>query len=263
MSYRELLPHPALRSVVDRYWVRAAGAERAPAGGRPATAAVAARILPDGCIDILVDVASGEARVVGAMTRAVLYAGGASASIAAVRFKPGCAAAFLRVPAHELTDRVVTAAELGLRWLTAPPSEPGEPSGALAALERLLLDRLGVLSLELGGRHAARRLFAARAPNIEQLASELGRSRQQLARIFRRELGVSPKELGRIARLQRAVDRLQGQPALALAAAAIELGYYDQAHMARDFRELAGITPSQARRSAGSIFPIRSLWLEP
>jgi AraC-like DNA-binding protein len=256
MGYRELLPHVALRPVVDRYWVRTPDAEPAAADG-------AARILPDGCIDVLIDVPTGEARVVGTMTRAVLYVGGASASIAAVRFKPGGAGAFLRVPAHELTDRVVPAADLGLRWLTGPASEPGKPCRLLAALEARLLERLAAPSLGLLGRQAARRLFAAQAPSIEQLAAELGQSRQQLARTFRRELGVSPKELARIARLQRAVARLQGRPCLSLAAAALDLGYYDQAHMARDFRELAGVTPSQARRARGSIFPIPSLWLEP
>jgi AraC-like DNA-binding protein len=125
-----------------------------------------------------------------------------------------------------------------------------------------LLERVGVARIEPGVQHAVRRLFAARAPSIAELARELGQSRQQLARSFRRTLGISPKELGRVARLQRAIDQLQQQPATTLAAAALDLGYYDQAHMARDFRLLAGITPDQARRSRSSIAPIRSLWLE-
>lgn len=256
MSYRESLPHPALRPYVDRLWLRTP--EREPPGA-------VSRILPDGCIDILVDVASGEARVVGTMTRAVTYAGG-STSLAAVRFKPGGAAGFLLVPAEELTDRVVSARELGLRWLEPQPASSGAASAAsaaLAALERQLLARLDTLSPRQEVRYGARRLFAAQAPSVQELAREIGQSRQQLARTFRRELGISPKQLGRVARLQRAIDRLQRGPIGSLAQQALELGYYDQAHMARDFRALAGITPAEAQRSAGSIFPIPSLWLEP
>jgi len=253
MSYRESLPHPALRPYVDRMWLRTP--ERESPGA-------VSRILPDGCIDILVDVDSGEARVVGTMTRALTYAGGAK-SLAAVRFKPGGAAGFLRVPAEELTDRVVSARELGLRWLEPQPARPGAASAVLAALERQLLTRLDTLSTRQEVRYGARRLFAAQAPSVQELARELGQSRQQLARTFRRELGISPKQLGRVARLQRAIDRLQRGPIGSLAQQALELGYYDQAHMARDFRALAGITPAEAQRSAGSIFPIPSLWLEP
>jgi|SRR5688572_3898667 len=272
MSYRELLPHPALRPHVDRLW------QRTPEGESPGAAS---RILPDGCIDILVDVASGEARVVGTMTRAVTYAP-SSQSLVAVRFKPGCAAGFLRVPAEELTDRAVSARELGLRWLEPLPASPrghlvsvkagasSQPGGrewrsdaALAALEWQLLTRLDSLCARQEVRYGARRLFAAQPPSVQELARELGQSRQQLARTFRRELGISPKQLGRVARLQRAIDHLQRGPSGSLAQQALELGYYDQAHMARDFRALAGITPAEAQRSAGSIFPIPSLWLEP
>lgn len=263
MAYRELLPHPALRPFVDRLWLRAPDAAHQGRNAAP-PAALAARILPDGCIDILVDVASGEGRVVGTMTRAAVFAVDGAQSLAAVRFKPGAASGFLRVPASELTDRVVPATELGSRWLLERRAGPGEPCVVLGELERQLLARLGAVPvLPLAAREGARRLFAPRAPSVEELARELGQSRQQLARTFRRELGVSPKELARIARLQRAIDRLQRLPQLPLAAAALDLGYYDQAHMARDLRALAGITARQAQRSLGSIFPIRSLWLEP
>jgi AraC-like DNA-binding protein len=247
MGYRELLPPPALRPYVDRFWLRA------PTVGRVS----AARIVPDGCIDVLIDADSGAARVVGTMTEAVVHDARTS-RLAAVRFRPGGAHPFLRVGSAELTDQVLEVAALGARWLEVGA---GEPTRLVAALTRALLAR-DARPVDLRVRAASRRLLSARPPRVAELARELGLSRQQLGRLFREHVGLAPKELARIARLQRALDRLRLGPALSLAAAAVELGYYDQAHMTADFRELAGITPAAARRAGRSIFPIRSLWLE-
>jgi AraC-like DNA-binding protein len=80
----------------------------------------------------------------------------------------------------------------------------------------------------------------------------------------RTAVGVGPKQLARVARMQRSVDHLQRDVEReTLAGAAAELGYFDQAHMARDFRELAGLAPRDIRAARGSIFPIRSLWEAP
>jgi methylphosphotriester-DNA--protein-cysteine methyltransferase len=108
--------------------------------------------------------------------------------------------------------------------------------------------------------HAVARLFSPAAPSTSALAAELGYSRQHLRRLFLHHVGLAPKELGRIARLQRAVDHLQRFPAHALARAAVALGYFDQAHLARELRLLAGISATDVRAHPGSIFPIRSLF---
>ncbi|HTV21456.1 MAG TPA: helix-turn-helix transcriptional regulator [Polyangiaceae bacterium] len=267
MSYRELLPPPRLRPFVDRFWTRvASGVEGASVASAVAMAAPSpALILPDGCIDVLIDVASGSARVVGTMTHAVADPLTGDASVAAVRFKPGAAGAFLRVPALELTDREIAVSDLGCRWLCARPAENGSSEAArrtLAALERALLARLPGAVLPGEVREATRRLLGREPPTVDALARELGRSRQHLARQFREHVGVSPKEFARVARLQRAIAAMQQSLAPELAAVALEVGYYDQAHMSRDFNDLAGLTPRQARAARDSIFPIPSLWLE-
>jgi AraC-like DNA-binding protein len=261
MAYRELLPHPALRSFVDRFWILTAAAGAGPR-----------RILPDGCIDVIVDVdpdsdGFGQAAAVGTMTRAMLFHPRTRVCSAAVRFRPGGAAPFLRLPADQLTDRVLDAGDAGARWLVAGAGgAPKGPLAAVAALERRLLARLDAIAApDRAVAHAVGRLFAAAPPPIAELGRELGWSRQHLARRFRAEIGVGPKQLARVGRLQRAVDRLQSGAGgdLTLAGTAVDLGYFDQAHMARDFREMAGVAPRDVRSLRGSIFPIRSLFAPP
>jgi AraC-like DNA-binding protein len=241
VPYRELIPHRALRPFVDRLWTDDA------VGSEPR------RVLPDGCIDLLIT--EGSAFVVGAMTRPLLVEGGAPARVVAVRFRPGGAVRFLREDAGALTDRQVEAEELGLGWANALANR----DLTVGALEHALLERLPGPPEPLVA-HAVGLLFAETPPSIDQLARRIGWSRQHLGRAFRAHVGLSPKQLGRVARLQRTLARLQGgTPALAQEAAA--LGYFDQAHMNREFHALAGLTPVAA--AAGSIFPIRSLLDEP
>jgi AraC-like DNA-binding protein len=76
---------------------------------------------------------------------------------------------------------------------------------------------------------------------IEELAREVGWSRRHLAEKFRAETGLAPKAAARVIRFEGACDRLRGPDRPSLARVAAEAGYVDQAHLSRDFRDLAGI----------------------
>jgi AraC-like DNA-binding protein len=250
-AFEELRPSPVLRPFVDRLWMRS--------GAPPEGTAI--RILPDGCIDLIVNLTTGGAVVVGTMTRAVPYVPEGPVQLVAVRFRPRGASPFLSVAADELTDRTVDSADVGCRWLELVRFADGSPPAAARTLERALLQRLaGIGTPDPPVVHGVSALFGQAPPSISALARDLGLSRQHLNRIFKRHVGVSPKQLARVARLQRAVARLQqGTGATDLAHTAVGLGYFDQAHMTREFSELAGVTPAVAARSTGSIYPIRSL----
>jgi AraC-like DNA-binding protein len=258
---------------VDRFWVSTAAANAEPR-----------RILPDGCLDLIVDLTDGgHAVAVGTMTRAVVFHPEAPVRTVAVRFRPGGAFPFLGgVSADELTDRVVDSTDLGAGWLVSLRFDRATRLGvAVETLQRCLLRRLTAAVTVVDScrpgtlivRYVVDRLLESTPPSIAELNRETGFSRQHLARMFRRRVGVGPKQMARVARLQRAIAQLQvggrgdgggrgddGGLGGNLAGAAIAFGYFDQAHMARDFRKLAGITPLEARASAGSIFPIRSLF---
>jgi AraC-like DNA-binding protein len=127
-----------------------------------------------------------------------------------------------------------------------------------AVLDEMLTARLGggppspAARSEVSGevRHAWRRLLAAdgRCP-VSRLADETGWSDRHLRGRFRDETGLTPKAAARVIRfdvtrrllMQHAVS---GPDMPALADLAAERGYYDQAHLAREFRDLAGCPPS-------------------
>jgi AraC-like DNA-binding protein len=116
-----------------------------------------------------------------------------------------------------------------------------------AALTRLLHRQGGGTDASLG--MAWRRLVASGGSvGVEPLAEQVGWSRRYLARRFADEFGLSPKAAARVVRFERACALLRaGRGSLADVAHAC--GYYDQPHLNRDFRALAGCSPTAWIRS--------------
>ncbi len=78
---------------------------------------------------------------------------------------------------------------------------------------------------------------------VAGLADEVGWSARHLTARFRAETGLRPKEAARVIRFDRARRRLS-PTGRSLADLAAETGYFDQAHLAREFRTLAGCSPT-------------------
>ena len=169
-------------------------------------------------------------------------------------------AARLLPPGGWLLLRGLPQAELSGRVLDLEAAL-GARSGVAALRERMLdapdlgaaLDRLECWLLErfarAGAPHPATRaagslLRSARgALRVDDLAHATAVSPRRLRELFLREVGVPPKRLARILRFRTALDRLAAAPAVDLGRLALDCGYYDQAHLYRDFRELAAMTP--------------------
>jgi len=152
----------------------------------------------------------------------------------------------LGVPMAELANRLVRledlfgprAGELVERLAEAPDAR-ARHALAQAVLARRLTDARPVAP-EVA--HAFGRLRATfGAARVEALAEEVGWSRRHLASRFREEVGLPPKTVARLVRIERAVALLRaGRP---LADVAYTAGYADQPHFNRDFRALVGCAP--------------------
>jgi AraC-like DNA-binding protein len=247
------------------------------------------KLIPDGAIQIIVDLTdrpkrlyAGEtapggtdfrrAWISGMHRRPIVIEAQHQASMLIIRFRPGGALAFVRHDAAALTDAVhplddvIGTTSLRDRILAAPTI-----AEKFAATEGWLLERArGDLALNPSAAYLAARLLRP-GQRVRDLAEETGISARHAQNLFRRWIGVTPKQFARITRFKHLLLRLAGgateAPALdgsALpppnwAALAADSGYTDQSHLTHEFRALAGMTPgayAAAYRGLSNYLPI-------
>ncbi len=195
------------------------------------------RILPDGCMDLIL---LGERLVVaGPDTSARVHRDGTPQPVTGVRLHAGRGPLLLGVPAHELRDRTVPLEDIWgaarARALTARVGE--DPAAGLAAWA-------GAGHADNPFAELVHRLLD-RGRSVGEVADAVGYSPRQLHRRLLPVIGYGPQHLGRVLRLVRAVtDADTGRPWSEVAQRA---GFVDQAHLVRDLRALAGVTPTQLR----------------
>ncbi|WP_394830152.1 helix-turn-helix transcriptional regulator [Pendulispora rubella] len=206
--------------------------------------------LPDGrttlVFRVLEEGRKGDVCVAGPRTRALFKNATGIARAVILQFKPGWSASLLGVPANALTDRIV------------PLDDIWGPSGGDLCFELLaarslreVLDRISDAvalrtrqTFEPASARLARRavrLLEGDEVRVESVADRLGVTARHLRRAFTESIGIGPKDFARTVRLQRAVQMASNSKDWARIAA--DSGYYDQAHLIADFRELVGLTP--------------------
>ena len=114
----------------------------------------------------------------------------------------------------------------------------------IAAVEKLLTERVRGCKRESWlPELAATVVHRGGQVSMDALASAAGVSSRQLERRFLRDVGIGPKLLCRIVRFQQVFRAVQRDD-LSWAAIAADCGYYDQAHLIRDFQQFARQTPA-------------------
>lgn len=166
-----------------------------------------------------------------------------------VELTPWAAGALLGHPAGVLASGVYDLADvLGRRGseLIERVREAPDWDSRFAAIDRVLaadVDRRWTPEPEVSQAWNTLLRTGGRIP-IQQLARHVGWSRRHLGERFRRELGLTPKSAGRVIRFQRSHTALTRPARWGLAEIAAECGYADQAHLTREWRDLAGQTPT-------------------
>ena len=235
---------PALADRVRTIWIQQTG-----------TRTYLQRNLPTGGVELQCPI-GGVPRLVGPLTAASIEILPAHTTLVGVRFWPGAAAPLLGLPVYELLDQTVraddiwgnAAVRLGELLALAP-----SPDAALERLQSYLLGRQNRADTpDRLVTEAVHRLMPWPADDVAALATALSISASQLRRRLLTTVGVGPKALQRILRLQGYVALAQAAPVPGrlqasgrLADLAAEVGYVDHPHLSRECLRLTGLTPRE------------------
>jgi len=166
-----------------------------------------------------------------------------------ISFFPGAAGAFVGLPMPELAGRMASPDDVWPHDFQEAVAElePLPPEQRVAGLAALLSARLEpAREPRREIREAVRLIRASRGRvTVRSLAGQLNLSISQLERSFAWHVGIGPKLLARQTRVCALAAEVVGPARPRWAALAVKYGYADQAHMAREFRELTGLTPSR------------------
>jgi len=174
-----------------------------------------------------------------------------------VLFRPGGVHAFLNMPSDAVHDKNVS---LDLIWgsmvrtLRDRLRTANHPAEKFRVLEVALLEHLNErVQLNAAVRYALQE-FARKPqiPRVRELAQEAGLSRRRFAQVFREQIGLTPKLYCRLQRFQNALKQIASGASVDWAQIALAAGYCDQAHLAREFRDFSGLSPSAYLAAAAS-----------
>ena len=163
------------------------------------------------------------------------------------QLEPGMASVLLGVPADELAGQhtpldAIWGAEV--ERMRAQLAEISSLTERIAAFERLLFARIP----RIRGLHPAIAeglIRLAQDADVRAAVAASGYSHRRFTTLFRGAVGLPPKLFCRVQRFQGAVAQAARTPRPSWSALANALGYSDQAHFNRDFREFSGLSPGR------------------
>lgn len=237
------------------------------------------KLIPDGAIELIIDLADrpkslfsdetgpeathfSHAWISGMQLKPLIIEVQPQASLFVIRFRPGGITAFLGHDAAVLTDAVNQLdVVLGASSLRDRVLEGATPRDKFRGAEQWLLERgRDRLVVDPAVRHLASRLGQGR---VRDLIETTGYSERQVLNLFRKHVGISPKQFARVQRFKRLLGSLGGAedpwlgsgplPPQDWAGLAAAHGYADQSHLSHEFRALAGITPGAYAAAYGGL----------
>jgi hypothetical protein len=256
LKYQTFQPHQNLGSLIKCYWTL-----EVPAQGDYQKQL----IIPDGCIEMFFILGDDVKRyttedkfivqpremVLGQITEPFFIEPTGYVNSFAVRFYPYGFANFVSIPIKKLANKEtplkILFGEKPAQELGQKIKQAADTNKRIKIVETFLLNKLkdkATIDTIVKTTVDALLLTKGSTPINSILKNDLSK-RRQIERKFFKKVGISPKKLGKVIRLQAALKMLLNRPSENLTKVAYDNEYYDQAHFTKDFKEFTGTTPKE------------------
>lgn len=203
---------------------------------------VSNQILPDSCIDIVVDFVNGTICFAGFSKETQDFQLSQKIDYMGVRLKPGSFYSFFQIGADKIMDQMVPFCEIEKEFDLFEILSFRSTEERIECLKKYLLKKIEckpkkdfiVIVNELYQN--------PKEQNVIHIAEKLGYNERQLFRVFKKNYGVSPKVLLNIVRLHLCLTLLL-EKKFNLVEIAMQCGFYDQSHFIKEIKRYTGISP--------------------
>ena len=252
LGYTEFSPRPPLDQFIRCFWFLKTDAE--DLGG------ASQKILPDGCMEIVIHIGAPFRRIrnnaarkqaaaflVGQLTECFVLEESASAHVMGVRFKPAGASLIVPFDLSEIQNQEIT---LECLWGSTGRSlqdaliDANSDDERMRIFESFLLRRSGGRVVDPRIAEAVRLIERKQGRiTVSEISDCVGWSARQLERQFLWKIGLGPKALSRTIRFQTLLQIAKSGSRPDWAALALDCGFFDQAHLIREFKRFSGEPP--------------------
>jgi AraC-like DNA-binding protein len=255
MNYQTFEPHHNLSAFINCYWTLEAPKEDQPEKQR---------IVPDGCLemifhhgDLYKQFTEGEEYIIqpqcfvfGQITKPLYIEPTGHTGIFAVRFQADGFTPFAAIPIGDMENKAVPLAivfgEAGVilekNILQATTTEERIQNAEIFLRNALT----NAKQIDKTIKDSVKMMLALKGQlSIDELSENLKVNRRMLERKFAAVIGVSPKQLSKIVRLQNTLKMLLKNDFKNFTAIAHDNHYYDQAHFIKEFKEFTGVSPKE------------------
>jgi AraC-like DNA-binding protein len=253
MNYQVYDPSPELQPFVKCFWTLEDGKKEDP---------VKQRVVPDGCMEMIFhygdlykqyfedgsSIIQPRSFVFGQITKYIEITPTGMSGIVAARFLPEGLIPFLTIPVSHLEDKAVNIEDVfGEKGKMLADEVTAAPDNTLRIklIEEFLLSCLeDPQTIDAITKGCVEVIFQSQGQlDVMQLAERMNINRRNMERKFMSAIGLSPKQLSKVVRLQATLKMLEQNKFTSLTSLAYENGYYDQAHFIKDFKEFTGMSP--------------------
>ncbi len=255
MNYQTFQPHPDLSALVKFYWTLKVPFD--PNNQKQ-------KIIPDGCIEMTFNlkdkikryvsendyIIHPNAMVMGQRRKSYFIEPIGDVDSFAVCFYPYGFSSFISTPLENLVDVEAPLeslfGEISAKKIEQNIQQASNTRERIEVIEAFLLDKLiQSRTIENLVKTTVDALLTTNGKtSINRMLKDDLSKRRRLERNFKKQIGISPKQLGKVLRLQTALKMILNDKE-SLTSIAYESEYFDQAHFIKDFKEFIGITPKE------------------
>jgi hypothetical protein len=256
MNYQTYKPHKDLESIVKFYWTLEVPFD--PKNQKQ-------KIVPDGCIEMTFNfgdkikrytsenefILHPNAMVMGQRTKSYFILPVGNVDTFAICFYPIGFVNFVKTPLENLVDKETPISELFGQEVASELEQQMinsiDSQQRINIIERFLLKKLNEKTTisNIVKSTVDSLLKTNGATPINAIVKDDVSKRRQIERHFRKQVGISPKQLGKAIRLQATLNLLLNKKSETLTDIAYESEYFDQNHFIKDFKDFVGVTPKE------------------